>query len=105
MRRLPAHARSECHLNSRRCGRIRSWEQSQVYHPGRVMSYTGAELKRPYENIYFPSGDGFELNGWFYPGDTNSPRSRLVFLICHGNAGNISDRLELYRSLLESGAS
>src|ERR1041385_4304112 len=83
---------------------LRRWEHNQVYHPGLAMSYTGAELKRPFDDVFFTSSDGVKLNGWFYPANTNSPRARFVFLICHGNAGNISDRLELYKSLLDAGA-
>jgi fermentation-respiration switch protein FrsA (DUF1100 family) len=83
---------------------LRWFEHSQVYHPGRTMDATGAELKRPFENVFFKSTDGVELNGWFYPADPNSPRAKFAVLVCHGNAGNISDRLELYRPWLDAGA-
>jgi fermentation-respiration switch protein FrsA (DUF1100 family) len=46
-----------------------------------------------------------DLHGWFFPAETNSRRSDKVFLICHGNAGNISHRLDTYALLLRIGAS
>lgn len=82
---------------------FRWFEHSQVYHPSRTMDATGAELGRPFENVFFKTGDGIELNGWFFPANTNSPRAHLAVLVCHGNGGNISHRLALYRALLETG--
>jgi uncharacterized protein len=84
---------------------FRWFEHSRVYHPTRQLEGTGAELGRPFENIFFKTKDGIELNGWFYPAETNSPRAQFAFLNCHGNGGNISHRLGLYGALLETGAS
>jgi pimeloyl-ACP methyl ester carboxylesterase len=82
---------------------FRWFEHSQVYHPSRTMDATGAELGRPFENVFFKTGDLIELNGWFFPANTNSPRAQLAVLVCHGNGGNISHRLALYRALLQTG--
>ena len=82
---------------------LRWFEHSQVYHPDRVMTTTGAELGRPFDDVRFSADDGVELNGWFFPGNTNSPRARLALLVCHGNAGNISDRLDTCAALLATG--
>jgi uncharacterized protein len=82
---------------------FRWFEHSQVYHPGRALVATGAELGRPFEDARFKASDGVELNGWFYPADTHSPRRQLVILVCHGNAGNISHRLDTYAALLATG--
>ena len=83
---------------------FRWFEHSRVYHPARRLEATGAELGRPFENIFFKTSDGIELNGWFFPAQTNSPHAQLAFLNCHGNGGNISHRLGLYRALLDIGA-
>jgi fermentation-respiration switch protein FrsA (DUF1100 family) len=82
---------------------LRWIEHSQVYHPGRVMAATGAELGRPFEEVFFKASDGVELNGWFFPAATNSSRRHLAVLVCHGNAGNISHRLDTYAALLATG--
>jgi len=83
---------------------LRWFEHSQVFHPNRSLDATGAELGRPFEDVLFKTKDGLALNGWFYPAAINSPRVGWVFLVCHGNAGNISHRLELCRTLLHTGA-
>ncbi len=84
---------------------LRYFEHSQVYHPERTLSASGAELGRPFQNVSFTASDGVELHGWFYPGDTNLPRARLAVLVCHGNAGNICHRLGLCQGLLAAGVS
>jgi len=82
----------------------RWFEHTRVYHSDRRLVATGAELGRPFENFYIQSSDGMKLNGWFFSAASNSPRADSVFLICHGNGGNISHRLELCSALLSTGA-
>ncbi|HWD92868.1 MAG TPA: alpha/beta hydrolase [Verrucomicrobiae bacterium] len=84
---------------------LRWFEHSRVYHPTRQLEAAASDLGRPFENIFFQAQDGVELNGWFFPAQTDSPRGQMAFLNCHGNAGNISHRLGLYAALLETGAS
>src|SRR3954468_8571061 len=84
---------------------LRWFENSQVYHPDRILTATGAELGRPFEDVWFKTKDGVELNGWFFPGNTNSSRASIAVLICHGNAGNIGYRLDMCQALLETGVS
>jgi uncharacterized protein len=81
------------------------FEHSQVYHPARILSATGAELGRPFEDVWFQAPDGVALNGWFFPAATNSPRAATAVLFCHGNGGNISHRLETCQGLLATGVS
>ncbi len=81
---------------------LRRFEHNQVYHPSRILDATGRELGRECQDVYFTSSDGVRLNGWFYPADASSPRGRYVVLICHGNGGNISHRLDLYETLLRA---
>jgi len=82
---------------------LRWFEHSQVYHPDRVLAATGAALGRPFEDVSFKASDGVELNGWFFPAATNSSRARFAALVCHGNAGNISHRLDTCAALLATG--
>src|SRR5258706_4487279 len=79
---------------------LRWFEHSQVYHPDRILTASGAELNRPFEDVSFKAKDGVQLNGWFFPANKNSPRARLAVLLCHGNAGNISHRLHMCPALL-----
>ena len=82
---------------------LRWFEHSQVYHPDKVMATTGADLGRPFEDLFFKASDGVELNGWFFPANTNAHRRQYVVLLCHGNAGNISHRLDTCAALLAAG--
>jgi len=82
---------------------LRWFEHSQVYHPDTNLIATGQELDRPFEDARFKASDGTQLHGWFFPCDQDSAQTRLVALVCHGNAGNISHRLSLCRALLATG--
>ncbi|MCH8513793.1 MAG: alpha/beta hydrolase [Kiritimatiellae bacterium] len=42
-----------------------------------------------YEDVSFCAEDGAKLHGWWFP----HPEAKGVMLVCHGNAGNVSDRL------------
>lgn len=84
---------------------LRWFEHSQVYHPDRTLIATGADLERPFEDFFIQAADGVKLNGWFFPADGKSLDRSLIFLVCHGNAGNIGHRLDLCRALLGIGLS
>lgn len=84
---------------------LRWFEYHQVYHPSRTMDATGLELDPAREDVYFATADGVKLNAWFYPARANPAPRQEVFLLCHGNAGNISHRLGQYAALLELGVS
>ena len=83
---------------------LRWFEHSQVYHPRPEMEAEAADLRRPFEDVRFQATDGVELNGWFFPAGANSRRAQVAILVCHGNGGNISHRLDLCRALLQTGA-
>jgi pimeloyl-ACP methyl ester carboxylesterase len=83
---------------------LRWFEHSQVYHPTRTLEASPAALGRAFEEAHFRAADGVPLHGWFFPAETSSARGRFAFLICHGNGGNISHRLELCAALLGTGA-
>jgi uncharacterized protein len=81
---------------------LRLFEHSQVYHPGRQMYAAHGDLGRPSEDIYFTCPDGTRLNAWYFPAETGSQRKQVI-LLCHGNGGNISHRLDMYEVLLRTG--
>lgn len=55
----------------------------------------------PLEDVWFQSGDGTKLFGWYVEAQADRP----VILWCHGNAGNIINRLENLRELYRIGLS
>jgi len=54
-----------------------------------------------YENVLLKTADGLSINGWYVPADDE----RAVVLFCHGNGGNMSNRLETLRILNRLGLS
>jgi uncharacterized protein len=82
---------------------LRAFEHRQIFHPDRFMMFTGAELGRPFEDVFFSTSDGLQLNGWFFPCTPGSPRAHLALLYCHGNGGNIGYRLDACAAVLETG--
>jgi len=63
--------------------------------PGRELEATPADIGLAYENVTLPTSDGLRLHAWFIP--VQNPRATVLF--CHGNAGNISHRLDSIRLL------
>ena len=85
---------------------LRWFEHSQVFQPTRLMGISGAELRQlGGQDVIFQSADGIKLNGWFFPGSTNSEGRVQAVLVCHGNGGNISHRVELAEALRSTGMS
>lgn len=67
---------------------LRIFENRLIFYPERTLA---ASPSVPYENLDFTALDGTRLHGWFIPFE----KSRRVFVISHGNAGNIGDRYEM----------
>jgi len=78
---------------------VSAWlDQLLVYHPAPWTDRNWARVSRlPLEDVWFQAADGTRLFGWYVPA-SGTP---AVLLWCHGNAGNIINRLEnmveLYR--------
>jgi fermentation-respiration switch protein FrsA (DUF1100 family) len=64
--------------------------ESQVFFPDRTIEQTPDQAGLTFEDVWFTSSDGVELHGWLVPAN---PTSNLL-MFCHGNAGNISHRLD-----------
>lgn len=70
-----------------------------VFFPEKTLALTPKDLHLDYEEIHFDTEDGVRLHGWIFPLEGKSP----IILFCHGNAGNISHRLDNVRLLLDHG--
>lgn len=69
-----------------------------VYFPMRELAATPRAIGLDYEDVRLVAEDGVRLHGWFVP----ALAARATVLHFHGNAGNISHRLErlaLFRKL------
>ncbi len=69
--------------------------------PSRAVTATPDQVGLIYERVEFAAEDGVRLDGWFLPAEM--PRGVLLFF--HGNAGNISHRLESLRIFRDLGLS
>ncbi|MCX5703799.1 MAG: alpha/beta hydrolase [Candidatus Omnitrophica bacterium] len=69
---------------------LRYIERQTLFHPAKEIEFSPNELGLSFEDIFFKTPDGFKLNGWFIP----SKDAKHTILFCHGNAGNISHRLQ-----------
>jgi len=68
--------------------------------PGRTLTMTPADVGMDYQDVSIETTDGVTLHGWFIAG-----RSSRVLLFFHGNAGNISHRLDSIRQFQDLGLS
>lgn len=63
-----------------------------VFYPetGREIIAAPSQIGLPYEDVRLTTDDGLSLHGWFIP----AAEARGTVLFLHGNAGNISHRLD-----------
>ena len=68
--------------------------------PGRSLTLTPTDAGMDYQDVSIETADGVTLHGWFIAGRTSQ-----VLLFFHGNAGNISHRLDSIRQFRDLGLS
>lgn len=61
-----------------------------VFYPAKKITSTPTVVGLPFEEVSLTTGDGVAINGWFVP--AANPRGTLLFF--HGNAGNLSNRID-----------
>jgi fermentation-respiration switch protein FrsA (DUF1100 family) len=77
------------------CALALVFEERLVYFPTRELGARPDAVGLTYQDVRFQAGDGTRLHGWWLPAQP----ARAVVLLCHGNGGNISDRLAAYHFL------
>jgi fermentation-respiration switch protein FrsA (DUF1100 family) len=75
--------------------------ESQIFYPDREMVAGPGDYSLDYEDIRITTPDGVRIHGWFVP--ALEPVGMILF--AHGNAGNISHRLDNVARLVRSGLS
>jgi fermentation-respiration switch protein FrsA (DUF1100 family) len=70
-----------------------------LFYPTRALEVFPDQAGLKFREVFFEADDKVKLNGWFVPSDG----ARHTVLFCHGNAGNISHRLEKIRFFNELG--
>jgi len=68
-------------------------QSSMIFYPnmpGRNLVSTPEDIGLPYQDVEFFTEDNIKLHGWFIP----NKKAKATLLFFHGNAGNISHRLD-----------
>jgi fermentation-respiration switch protein FrsA (DUF1100 family) len=71
------------------------FENSLIFIPTNFANDNWSPAGIVLENVYFTSADGTKLHGWFAPHEGPT----AVILFCHGNAGNVTHRIDAIRAL------
>ena len=69
---------------------IRYLERASLFFPQKEMDFDPAQQGVVFEDIFLKTEDHLLLNGWFF----KAPSAKATILFFHGNAGNMSHRLE-----------
>lgn len=72
-------------------------QESLVFFPDRTLRATPAVVELPFEDVRLTTGDGVGLGAWWV--GPEPARGAVVF--AHGNAGNISDRLDAIKLFVD----
>jgi pimeloyl-ACP methyl ester carboxylesterase len=82
-------------------GYMALFEDQFIYFSSRDVQATPADYGMTFEELLVGTEDGITLHGWYMP----EPLSHFTVLHFHGNAGNISHRLSLYKAWQSLGLS
>jgi pimeloyl-ACP methyl ester carboxylesterase len=94
------------------CLGVAAFQRSLIYFPHSQFDATPNNYGIDYEDVQFVTDDGLRISAWWIPSkitiDGTPPASvsnNPVFIFFHGNAGNISHRIDKLRDLRERGVS
>lgn len=75
-------------------------QEQIMFLPGADFELTPEQFGLEYEEMTLKIDEEVTVHGWYFPADPEGP----TVLFCHGNAGNISHRLETAQYLVSLGA-
>jgi uncharacterized protein len=78
---------------------LNAFIERQIFFPDPFLVWTPAEVGLRYQDVWIDTSDRVRLHGWLVP----AASSLGLFLFCHGNAGNISHRVDNIQRLHEIG--
>jgi fermentation-respiration switch protein FrsA (DUF1100 family) len=70
-----------------------------VFAPQKTLDYSPDDYQLKWRDVFLETSDGKVIHGWIFPVSQEAP----VILFCHGNAGNISHRLDYVQLLTRMG--
>ena len=65
------------------------FDRQFIFFPTKEMAYKPSDMGLYYHDVWLTAEDGTRLHGWFVPGE-----GEVTLLWFHGNAGNISHRVD-----------
>jgi fermentation-respiration switch protein FrsA (DUF1100 family) len=71
-----------------------------LYHPDPDLRASPQSVGFAFEDLKLASTKDVDIEGWYVPGTDTQP----VVLLCHGNGGNMSHRLDKLKLLRQAGA-
>jgi pimeloyl-ACP methyl ester carboxylesterase len=77
-------------------------QSNLVYMPSKDLIETPESIGLKFEDIQLKTKDNVNLSAWFVPAKANDSIGKGVILFCHGNGGNIGNRvsyLPIFRGL------
>lgn len=77
------------------------FQDQLLFHPSSEIVQTPQSQGIEAEDFWVVTDDDKRIHGWYFPGEN----SDQVIVLSHGNAGNISNRISIAETLLETGAS
>ncbi|MFH0940548.1 MAG: alpha/beta hydrolase [Candidatus Omnitrophota bacterium] len=78
---------------------LRYIEVRTIFYPTKELASFPGRAGLDFQDVFFKAAGNVELNGWFIP----SKNAKYTVLFCHGNAGNISHRIEKLKFFNELG--
>ncbi|MCP5047724.1 MAG: alpha/beta hydrolase [bacterium] len=88
----------------RRCIRFYRAQPYLLYHPKFNFEVKSRDYSVAYRGINLLTKDGLTLSAWYVPAEERERKQeRNVILFCHGNAGNISQRIDTFNILCKLG--
>lgn len=82
-------------------GAMYLFQSRLLFLPSSKLMITPEEAGIQAEDLWIETEDVIRLHGWYFP----HPESQYVVVLSHGNAGNISNRIDIARLLHRVGAS
>lgn len=76
-------------------------QEALIYFPDRHLRFTPADLGMAFEDVRLRTTDRVTVAAWWIP----APNGRGALIFCHGNAGNMGDRVEKLRLFHDLGLS
>ncbi|MFM6324037.1 MAG: alpha/beta hydrolase, partial [Microcystis panniformis] len=68
-------------------------QSNMIFMPNKNVLETPKSIGLSFEDLQLTTKDNVNLSAWFVPAKDNNSLGKGVILFCHGNGGNISNRL------------